>query len=115
MPVPIIEEDPRKTGLKNGLRQLNVNELRRVLGYKKAMCLDAFNYDEAGNTFCPLAIGVGIDSMLAPSNRKVEMALTGMGYKIYNTRGIKGEFYTTYRKRDLLIAASEVLIEKLSE
>ena len=106
-------EDPRKTGLKNGLRQLSTNGLRRVIGYTEKMCLDTFNYNEEDKTFCPLAIGIGLDGMAFPYNEKVEKELLNRGYEIYNTRGIKGDFYTTRRLRDLLIAASEVLIEKL--
>jgi hypothetical protein len=31
---------------------------------------------------------------------------------VNNTRGLKGDFYTTERKRDLLIAANEILRER---
>jgi hypothetical protein len=40
--------------------------------------------------------------------------LTELGYKVYNTRGIYGQYYTTNRKEDLLEAAKEVLEEKKS-
>jgi hypothetical protein len=104
-------EDPRKTGLKNGLRQLTIEQLQRVIDYPGEMVLDSFNY-ENGN-FCALAIGVGLDkTMIDPSHEKVFQALTDMGYNVYNTRGISGEFYTTDRLRDLLEAAKEVLQEK---
>jgi hypothetical protein len=106
-------EDPRKTGLKNGLRQLTIEQLKRVIDYPGEMVLDSFNY-ENGN-FCALAIGVGLDkTMIAPSHEKVFQTLTDMGYSVYNTRGISGDFYTTNRKEDLLEAAQEVLQEKLN-
>lgn len=103
--------DPRKRGLKDGLRQLTIEQLKRVIEYPGEMVLDSFNY-ENGN-FCALAIGVGLDkTMIEPTHEKVFETLTSMGYKVYNTRGIPGEFYTNNRKEDLLEAAKEVLQEK---
>jgi hypothetical protein len=105
-------DDPRKIGLKNGLRQLTIEQLQRVIDYPGEMVLDEFNYQD-GN-FCALAIGVGLDkTMIDPSHEKVFNILTEMGYKVYNTRGIPGEFYTTNRLEDLLTAAKEVLQEKI--
>ena len=104
-------EDPRKTGLKDGLRQLTINELQRVIDYPGEMIFDEFNYQDG--KFCALAIAVGLDeTLLNPSHETVFNMLVHMGYKVYNTRGIKGEFYTTNRKADLLEAAKEVLEEK---
>jgi hypothetical protein len=104
-------EDPRKTGLKNGLRQLNIEQLQRVIDYPGEMVLDTYNYQD-GN-FCPLAIAVGLDqTMMVPSHDAVYQALTNMGYKVYNTRNIAGEYYTNNRLKDLLEAANEVLLEK---
>lgn len=110
----MIEEDPRKIGLKNGLRQLTSEQLRRVISYDGEMVLDTYNYE--GGRFCPLAIALRLDEIVKnPSHDKVFNILTEAGYKVYNTRGIMGDFYTTDRKRDLLIAAQEVLEEKLND
>lgn len=107
-------EDPRKAGLKNGLRQLTIEQLQRVIDYPGEMVLDSYNY-ENGN-FCALAVGVGLDkTMIDPTHEKVFDTLTSMGYKVYNTRGIPGEFYTNNRLEDLLEAAKEVLQEKIKE
>jgi hypothetical protein len=104
-------EDPRKVGLKNGLRQLTIEQLQRVIDYPGEMVLDSYNY-ENGN-FCALAIALELDKkIIEPTHEKVFQALTDMGYSVYNTRGIAGEFYTDYRKEDLLEAAKEVLQEK---
>ena len=103
-------EDPRKTGLKNGLRQLSYSQLQRVIDYPGEMVLDTYNYSDG--KFCPLAIGVGLDSMQNPSHEKVHNKLVDLGYSVYNTRGISGEFYTINRKEDLIQAAKEVLAEK---
>jgi hypothetical protein len=107
-----LKEDPRKTGLKNGLRQLTVEQLQRVINYPGEMVLDSCNYEDG--KFCALAIGVGLDLIMDnPTHDKVFDILTNMGYNVYNTRGIPGEFYTTNRLEDLLTAAKEVLEEKL--
>jgi len=104
-------EDPRKTGLKNGLRQLTIEQLERVINYKGDMVLDTYNYEDG--KFCPLAIGVGLDKWDRYwTHDKVWGMLTLLGYKVNNTRGIEGEFYTTNRLEDLLAAAREVLEEK---
>jgi hypothetical protein len=107
-------EDPRKTGLKNGLRQLNVRQLRRVIEYKGEMVLDEYNYLDG--KFCPLAVALGLDkTMENPTHDKVFRTLTDLGFDVYNTRGIPGHFYTDNRKEDLLQAAQEVLEEKLRQ
>lgn len=104
-------EDPRKTGLKNGLRQLTVDQLQKVIDYPGEMVLDTYNYQDG--CFCPLAIALDLDKKIKePTHEKVFLTLTELGYKVYNTRGIKGDFYTNNRKDDLLIAAKEVLKEK---
>lgn len=105
-------EDPRKTGLKNGLRQLNIRQLRRVIDYPGEMVLDEYNYYDG--KFCPLAVALGLDrTMKYPSHDRVFQTLTDLGYDVYNTRGIPGKFYTNNRKEDLLEAVQEVLQEKL--
>ena len=106
-------EDPRKTGLKNGLRQLTVDEILKVMCHPDEMVLDTYNYEDG--KFCPLAVAIGLENMENPSHEKVFDELTRRGYKVYNTRGIKGEFYTKNRLDDLLQAAEEVLFEKLNK
>ena len=107
-----MDEDPRKNGLKEGLRQLTIEQLNRVIDYPYDMVLDTFNYYEG--KYCPLAIGVGLDkTMENPTHDRVFQALADMGYKIYNTKGINGSFYTDNRKEDLIQAAREVIQEKL--
>lgn len=114
-------EDPRKTGLKNGLRQLTNEEIQRVLDYPGEMVLDTYNYHDG--KFCPLAIAVDLPNMrpfiksgfienFEWTNEKVIDVLEIMGFNVFNTRGIEGSFYTKNRKEDLLIAAKEVLEER---
>lgn len=104
-------EDPRKTGLKNGLRQLTPEQIGKVLDYKGEILCDTYNYQDG--KFCALAIGLGLDSMENPTNEKVLQVMIDMGYKIANTKGIEGSFYREDRLPDLLEAAREVLLEKL--
>jgi len=107
-------EDPRKTGLKNGLRQLTIAQIERVIQYPNEMVLDSFNYEDG--KFCPLAVALELDKTIVnPTHEKVFNKLTELGYKVYNTRGISGEYYTTDRLADLLQAAREVLEEKANE
>lgn len=109
-----MNEDPRKTGLKNGLRQLTIDQLKRVIDYPGEMVLDSYNYQDG--KFCALAIALELDkTMINPTHEKVFDTLTGMGYKVYNTRGIPGEFYKENRLEDLLEAAKEVLQEKTNQ
>ena len=109
-----MNEDPRKTGLKNGLRQLTIEQLQRVIDYPGEMVLDSYNYQDG--KFCALAVALELDkTMISPTHEKVFETLTGMGYSVYNTRGIPGEFYTNNRLEDLLEAAKEVLQEKTKE
>lgn len=109
-----VVEDPRKTGLKNGLRQLTIEQLQRVIDYPGEMVLDTCNYQDG--KFCPLAVALELDKkIISPTHDKVFQHLTDLGYKVYNTRGITGEFYTTNRLEDLLEAAHEVLQEKLQK
>lgn len=109
-----MNEDPRKTGLKNGLRQLTIEQLQRVIEHPGEMILDEYNYQDG--KFCPLAVALELDkTMKFPTHDKVFDTLTSMGYKVYNTRGIAGDFYTDNRKEDLIEAAHEVLQEKLQK
>lgn len=106
------DEDLRKIGLKNGLRQLTVEQLKRVINYPGEMVLDTYNYEDG--KFCPLAVALELDKKVEdPTHEKVFNLLNEMGYKVYNTRGIEGQFYTDNRLEDLLEAASEVLQEKM--
>lgn len=107
----LFKEDPRKTGLKNGLRQLTTEQIKKVIEYPGEMVLDEYNYHDG--KFCALAIALDLDKTIEnPSHEKVFDRLIGLGYSVYNTRGIKGEFYTDNRLADLLEAAREVLEEK---
>lgn len=111
-------EDPRKAALKSGLRQLNSSQLRRLLVHVNLGGEVLLDRDEHGHAnyssgvYCPLAIAVGMDEWPERTDEQVANCLrTVFGLTIYNTRGIEGEFYTTERRRDLVIAANEVLVQ----
>src|SRR5688572_22175283 len=115
-------EDPRKEALKEGLRQLEPYELRKLIDHLKAGKPLLLDRDEEGNAnysngmLCPLAIAVGIDEtslIEGATDQFIAWYLADFcELKIYNTRGIVGEFYTTNRREDLLLASKEVLGEK---
>lgn len=119
-----VTEDPRKTALEDGLRQLRPHELERLVWWIESgnpVLLDRDEYGHANysrGTYCPLAIAVRVPVLhgyLDDRDADVAETLTKYyGFKIYNTRGIAGEFYTTNRREDLLTAAREVLAEKES-
>lgn len=113
------KEDNRKIALKSGLRQLTTEKLLKVLYYKGKMCLDTYNYNSVEDTYCPLSIAEGLNEKYANNpkvtNELVYTNLVKLGYKVYNTKGIKGEFYTNNRYEDLIIALKEVLQERLNE
>lgn len=106
-----MQEDARKTGLKDGLRQLDYEQLLRVKNYPGQMVLDTYNFDRG--LFCPLAIGVGLDRIKQEwTHDTVFHYLTMKGLKVNNTVGIEGSFYTCNRHADLMTAVDGVLEEK---
>lgn len=103
--------DERYEGLIEGLKQLNIEQLLRIKYYTGEMVLDTWNYIDG--KYCPLAIGLGLDKGFKnPSHEKVYSVLALMGYKINNTWGRAGQFYTTNRREDLMKALNEVIKEK---
>jgi len=108
-----MKEDLRKSGLKNGIRQLETNQIVRTLTYDGKMAMDHGNYVDG--KFCPLAIGAGLDRLewkIPPSDSAVTAMLHLLGFKVNNTRGIKGKFFRKNRERDYRLAAGEVLKER---
>jgi hypothetical protein len=78
------------------------------------MVLDRWNYHDG--RYCPLAIGLGLDKLIKePTQEKVYSVMALMGYKINNTWGREGNFYTTNRREDLIKAVDEILKERLEE
>lgn len=115
---PIIElfeklfgvEDPRKAGLRRGLCQLTNEQLCAALAVPNVV-VDTFNYCD-GN-FCPLAVGIGLQkTMTDPTHEKVRLDLERRGFKVNNTKGIKGTFYTTDRDRDWRLLAHEIILAR---
>ncbi len=103
--------DPRWLGLLAGLRQLNSEQIQRLLDWEGPIRLDDCNYRDG--QFCPLSIAVGLPVIMRePSDAKVVQVLLLLGYDVYNTRGLEGKFYTTNRREDLMTAAREVLAER---
>lgn len=118
--------DARKEALKDGLRQLNRLQLGRLLDHLEAggpLLLDRdesgdANYSRVRDCYCPIAIAIGAPSLLTTVSvhdrdaKLRDFMQGGLGLRIANTRGVKGEFYTTHRRVDLTVAAAEVWDEK---
>jgi hypothetical protein len=119
--------DARKAALKEGIRQLRKFEIQRLIAHVEAgypILLDRtdaghanYTRDNRGDVYCPLAVAVGLPiqpkAMSLFTDEGVAKFLTERcGFKIYNTRGVQGEFYTANRRDDLLVAAREVLSER---
>lgn len=106
-------EDLRHIALKNGLRQLTNEQIERVLKTPSdQICLDDGNF--INGKFCPLAIALDLPAIIKePTDDKVHAVLTMLGYKVNNTRGVVGNFYTTNRLQDLVHAALDVLEERM--
>lgn len=115
--------DPRKAALKEGIQQLRKHEIERLIAHVEGGQPILLDRDEqghanvSGGVYCPLAVAVGIQAhphtVELDTDEGVAKFLTEWcGFKIYNTRGIAGEFYTNNRRDDLLVAAREVLSER---
>ena len=103
-------EDPRKAGLRRGLSQLTNEQLCEALTVPNVV-VDTWNYHE-GN-FCPLAAGMGLHrTMENPTHEKVLHELQRRGFKVNNTKGIKGTFYTNDRDRDWRLLAHEIILAR---
>lgn len=105
-------KDARKEGLKNGIRQLSTGGIMRTLD-NEPMALNDGNYVDG--KFCPLARGAGLDQLEwknPPTDSAVAAILHILGFKVNNTRGVKGKFFRKNRARDYRIAAGEVLNER---
>lgn len=103
-------DDPRKAGLRRGLSQLTNEQIIQALAVPNVV-VDTWNYHE-GN-FCPLACGVGLHrTMTDPTHEKVLEDLERRGFKVNNTRGIKGNFYTTDRDRDWRLLGHEIILAR---
>jgi hypothetical protein len=106
-------EDARKAGLKSGIRQLTSEQIQRTLDYPGEMALDHGNYVDG--KFCPLAVGAGLDKLpwkTPPTDSAVTALLHILGFRVNNTRGLRGKFFRKNRLRDYRCAACEVLGER---
>ena len=102
--------DPRKAGLRRGLSQLTNEQLVKALGVPNVV-VDTFNFCD-GN-FCPLAVGAGLhETMVDPTHEKVLAELERRGFKVNNTKGLKGTFYTNDRDRDWRLLSHEIILER---
>lgn len=101
--------DQRFDLIKERLSQLSKVELQRIVDNIDDVCLDEFNYDAQNHRFCPLAMGMGLNAITAPTDDSIKR-LIGMRFHPVNViKGVKGAFYTVNRKEDLLYLCNILL------
>ena len=116
--------DLRYLALRNGLEQLTRRQLTvltKHLESNKSVVLDGCNYDSVHGTWCPLAVALevervaqGEDSEIATDAEAREYILrigrkTNPRFHLNPMSGIVGEFFTRFRRSDLLHACRHVL------
>jgi thymidylate synthase (FAD) len=107
--------DKRKEILLNRLAQLPIEGVIRIKDNIDKVCFDEYNYNANNNTYCPLAIGLGLDKdrELLPTNEQVGQEIGKVFQPVNALKGVEGEFYTTNRREDLLSVCKEVITPKL--
>jgi len=94
------------------LSALSSEEIQRIIDNIDSVCLDTFNYDAQHHTFCPLAIGMGLQNISDPSDEKIQRLIGERFIPVNALKGIPGKFYTDNRKADLLRVCQQVLNER---
>lgn len=94
--------DLRYEIIKERLSRLSKIELQRIIDNIDQVCLDEFNYDAENHRFCPLAMGMGLNAIKAPTDDLIKREIGIRFYPVNVIKGVKGTFYTTNRREDLL-------------
>ena len=101
--------DLRYQLIKERLSLLSKQELQRIVENIDNVCLDDFNYDARNNTFCPLAMGMGLNAIQAPTDDLIKEHIEKRFSPVNVLKGVKGSFYTVNRKTDLLNLCQSLL------
>jgi hypothetical protein len=101
--------DLRYETIKERLSQLTKAEIQRIVDNIDQVCLDEFNYDAQNNSFCPLAMGMGLNAIQAPTDTLIKQEIAKRFFPVNALKGVKGTFYTTNRKADLLNLCQSLL------
>lgn len=92
---------------------MSVTEVKRVIDDIDRVCFDTLNYDDANQTFCPVAIALNLHNDIPiPSDALVEQAI-GRRFPVVNIlKGLNGKFYRDNRREDLLKLMNHILWSK---
>ncbi len=109
----ILMNDLRRAVFIRRLSSFSKPQVQRIVDNIDKICFDTWNYDEATGKFCPLAIALGVDQVVFPTNDIVRDIIGNHGFSPVNAlKGIPGTFYTDRRREDLLEVCNEVLSQK---
>ena len=121
------KDDPRYMALRRGLEQLNLHQLRVLMGHLESgspIVVDGCNYDPASGTWCPLAVALEVDRLLqdegmaVATDEEAKEHIVSIGtrtnprFGLNPMHGVVGKFFTSSRRGDLLQACQDVLAEE---
>lgn len=102
--------DKRYELIKQRLSLLSKEEIQRIVDNIDQVCFDELNYDAQNNTFCPLAMGMALNSIQAPTDDLIKEHISRRFSPVNVLKGVKGTFYTDNRKADLLNLCQSLLV-----
>lgn len=105
--------DKRKQVFLDRLSSLPIEFVIRLRDNMQKVCFDTFNYDSTSRTFCPIAIALCLDETIPnPTDEAVAEEIQKFFNPVNVLKGVKGDFYTTNRRSDLLSVCDEIINEK---
>ncbi len=105
-----MKSDPRRTVFIDRLSRFSKQDVQRIVDNIDSVCFDTWNYEEATEKFCPLAVALGLNTLPRPTNDKVGELIAHAGFSPVNgLKGVPGKFYTDRRREDLLEVCAELL------
>ena len=109
-----MDTDERYLTIKSRLETLTNEEISRIIDNKDRLCVDLLNYDILNDTYCPLAIALNLHNTIKdPNNSKIMIEIEKRFIPVNIVKGLKGKFYTTDRKSDIINLCHEILNDRL--
>jgi predicted Zn-dependent peptidase len=101
--------DLRYETIKSRLSTLSKEEIQRILDNIDQVCFDEFNYDEANNKYCPLAIAMKLDTLPNPTDSLIKEEIGKRFNPVNAIKGVAGDFYRDNRKENLINLCKKLL------
>ena len=123
------ENDIRFVAMKRGLNQLKTEHIEKILAHLDSngrMCVDNFNYDASNDSWCPLAIGIGVPELVEArritnlTNETAKPLIQEIGvsklgkFSLNPLKGIKGDYFRGNRVADLVGMCNLIVLERNS-